>query len=598
MFSLRYFANDGSTTHGPATVDELIARPWFDGDMLVCPVGSQDSNDWKPALSYPAFKAALLVPRRPPEPAAPPPAPIPMPMPVLAPTPAPAPALAMAKCPHCGGENLARAHFCGDCGRRMDGTLPPQPREPVLPPVPAFEPPRPAAYEPPRPAAFETPRPAPVEPPTYDLPAHVEPPSSFAAPPAEEPPTYDLPPRDEPPAFEPPRFEPLRPMERRPERSGPMSRPLSPTGDAQAPVEHTFASLSSQMPHPLEPETSLAPETTPEPTFEPEAPAPVPVWKRPAAVAAFLGAAALSGAAAWMTLKPAPVAAPATGADLDLSAPASAPMSAGEPASMPISPAPAADVARPTPTPKAKPPRRKDPIMDQTAAPRPKRKRAPRPAPPPEKTDISDAILIESRAPDAEPGPPPGAPDEGGQPLSDPDSSPADFLPGIPRRPGLKAAKPKSAKRTVKAAEDSDTNALDAALAAPSEAAATGGGAAKAAAAAANPADALALQQAVEEFEFCVQLLSQGAYADHFDTCLCKETREKAPYRNRRGFYVSSLEKEAAAGRLEVKADIISTRMENGAARIVAKWKSRGNDPGREVDEAWIMDDGLWCKAP
>ena len=48
--------------HGPAEVDDLLKLPGFDGDTLVCPVGSTDSADWKPALAYPLLKRALIAP--------------------------------------------------------------------------------------------------------------------------------------------------------------------------------------------------------------------------------------------------------------------------------------------------------------------------------------------------------------------------------------------------------------------------------------------------------------------------------------------------------------------------------------------------------
>ena len=57
---MRFYAHDGKSTHGPAGIEELLKLPGFDGDTLVCPVGSDDSADWKPALAYAPFKKALL----------------------------------------------------------------------------------------------------------------------------------------------------------------------------------------------------------------------------------------------------------------------------------------------------------------------------------------------------------------------------------------------------------------------------------------------------------------------------------------------------------------------------------------------------------
>lgn len=655
---MRYFAHDGSTAHGPASVEELTARPWFDGDILVCPVGSEDPEDWKPALSYPEFKSALLAPKRAAavrlEPLPPPVAARIAALPESAPSTdrGTGPMVAFEPCPHCGAGNPASARFCNACGWRMDGGkplmepapsmdrgalkapaepasasafasapafMPPAPQPPPsAPPAPAFTPPAPAAFAPP------------VTPPPFEPPSIFEPPQSPFEPAksAFDSPLAGLPSEPPVPAYEPPALdalpepareplpEPARPMERPPERQGPMSRGLSPYGgETESAGEHSFESLASQMPHPVE-----TPSEEPPLAASPAPAAASPAWKRPPVLAAFAGAAALAAFAGWSVLKPAPEPAPVadSGADLNMPSPepaapaadgAAVPLaSAGGPvdaAPAGMSPAVLAPSAKPAPSrPSSLKPQSSLPKPAPT--PRPKRKSRParpKPAPPPEQPDAADAILIESRAAADEPVVP-GAQGSGSEPLADPGagSAPADVLPGIPRRPsGLRAKTPKSAP-APKPVPDSDAALLDEALggAGPSAGAAPAAAAAEAAkpAAPVNEADKLALQQAVEEFEFCAQLLAQGAFADHFDTCLCKETRKLPPYRDRRGFYAASLEKEAKAGRLEVRAEIVSTRMENGAARIVAKWKSRGNDPGREVDETWVMDDGLWCKAP
>ncbi|MFI5363192.1 MAG: hypothetical protein ACHQ49_14595, partial [Elusimicrobiota bacterium] len=113
---MRFFAHDGQSVHGPAAPEELIKLPGFDGDTLVCPVGSESSADWKPALAYPPFREALLAPGpkltplTPPQPAAPRPAPA-------------------RPCPRCSRANPVDATFCNGCAARMDG-------RPVEPPGP------------------------------------------------------------------------------------------------------------------------------------------------------------------------------------------------------------------------------------------------------------------------------------------------------------------------------------------------------------------------------------------------------------------------------------------------------------------------------
>ena len=110
--------------------------------------------------------------------------------------------------------------------------------------------------------------------------------------------------------------------------------------------------------------------------------------------------------------------------------------------------------------------------------------------------------------------------------------------------------------------------------------------------------DQLALVQVHEQFDFCAQLLAQGAYGDHYDTCLCKDAREASPYRGRRGFYAAAKKKEATGGRLETSAKIISSKLDGGVATVKARWKSGGADKGREATQLWKLEDGLWCQAP
>lgn len=133
---MRFFAHDGKTLLGPAEPEELLQKPGFDGDTLVCPVGSENSADWKPALSYPVFRDALLAPKLktapPPQPSTPPPPP---------PT---------APCPRCKHDNPMGARFCNECGVRMDRAMgrmsaleeteTPSPGLPTIVPEPAPEP--------------------------------------------------------------------------------------------------------------------------------------------------------------------------------------------------------------------------------------------------------------------------------------------------------------------------------------------------------------------------------------------------------------------------------------------------------------------------
>ncbi|MEK7389092.1 MAG: hypothetical protein AAB036_05295 [Elusimicrobiota bacterium] len=110
--------------------------------------------------------------------------------------------------------------------------------------------------------------------------------------------------------------------------------------------------------------------------------------------------------------------------------------------------------------------------------------------------------------------------------------------------------------------------------------------------------DRAALAQVKEQFDFCAQLLAQGAYGDHYDTCLCKDARKAAPFNNQRGAYAASLKSKAAAGRLENAAKIISSKLNGASATVTAHWRVLPSEFGRNETQTWRLEDGLWCRAP
>lgn len=667
---MRFFAHDGKSTHGPAGIEELLKLPGFDGDTLVCPVGSDDSSDWKPALAYAQFKKALLeapaaaapAPASPPAPAAPPedlpkqnqipvPAPFPLPLPAspapaatpglpplpaaaplplpVAPLPlpaAPAPAAKTLPCPRCTHANLDEARFCNSCGARMDGKTdavsapPPADLQPVPPPAEA--------------------------PKTSEALVPVEAPKPFE--PAMDPGLPVDAPKDDP-------FSRLDPLLSYPTDPAPMGPPDSPRRPLQPGKMGQLAAFEEASPADAHPAAPAAPPLAPEPVT---GAATVPVWKKPAVIAAFAGAAVLAGGIGYMML---PKAVPVeTVAELTPGAPQAAPEPAEAAAPVIYSPPPATSspsMPPPSAAKSAKPPKPSKPAGTLSSAapapPKPRRARKPRPVRAPKPEPVPDATpaeepgggdtFIESRAPEPRSAAKASAKDplleallsnatqpsseSGSEPLAEPGAAPARKAaekapPTIGQRPaskpsqfslpGLKrpvSASDRAAASAVRApeavAEGSPQTSIaglgSAPLAEPGRSSPPPGiedEPAKAADGAGTEGDQLALVQVHEQFDFCAQLLAQGAFGDHYDTCLCKDTREAAPYRGRRGYYVSARKKEAGSGRLESSAKILSSKIEGGVAMVTARWKSGAEDKGRTSTQNWKLEDGLWCQAP
>lgn len=635
---VRFYAHDGSSTHGPAGIEELLKLPGFDGDTLVCPVGSDDSTDWKPAMAYAPFKKALLaamgsypsslapldMPRaiqptmsslspmtplsaRAPIPPAPPmAAPAAAPAPVIQP---PAVIVKTAACPRCAHPNLEEARFCNSCAARMDG--------------------RPEAISPP-PSAPLSPAPAPV-------------PTPAPMPPA--PP--DFPKENQTPAFDP--FAHLDPMLSFPTEAEPVSLPESPRRPLQPGKMGQLGAFEE--PAPAASYSSASPALAPEPVPVPAAAA-VPVWKRPSVLAAFAGAVVVSASLAYVMLnKKAPAAAVA-----ELTP--AAPMPMPEPAPVDTSKTtqlystPPATSSPAMPAPRASKVKAKPAKLDRTissvppiAAVKPKRVRKPRPTRAAKPTVAAAAnpgggdTFIESRAPEPKPkGKQAAKADDGDndpllealltdatQPAAGASaepaaqaagSAPAKAAPVVGQRPAAKPGqfslpglqRPVSASDRAPAPQAraprppneelpaTQIAGLAPPLAEPGKSSPPPGIEDQPAKSAEG--DQLALVQVHEQFDFCAQLLAQGAYGDHYDTCLCKETREAAPLRGRRGFYVTAKKKEASGGHLETTAKILSSKIDSGVAKVTARWKSGSADKGRDASQTWKLEDGLWCQAP
>ena len=73
MQGMRFYLFDGKTVQGPLELEEVTKKPDFGAESLVCPVGPETSNDWKPALTFAVLRELLLTP----PPAAPAPCPAP-----------------------------------------------------------------------------------------------------------------------------------------------------------------------------------------------------------------------------------------------------------------------------------------------------------------------------------------------------------------------------------------------------------------------------------------------------------------------------------------------------------------------------------------
>jgi hypothetical protein len=629
-----------------------LKLPGFDGDTLVCPVGSDDAADWKPALAYPPFKKALLdslatvpapmpalppmpalLPMSPPAPielpkpaAMPVPAPFPLPLPAApaaAPAPAPAPApmpkpepaAKTVPCPRCARANLDDARFCNSCGGRMDALMVGR-MEDISPPAPFLPP---DSFPPP--ASF--PSAAPVEPPkaaapAFDPFAHLDPMLSFPAAAAPEP-------------------------ARRPLQPGKMGQLADLEASAPAAIPVEAVPPASYPPS----NASLAPDPAP-------VSASVPLWKRPLVLAALAVFTLVAAGIAYVSLnKPAPV-------ETIALAP-SAPMPMPEPAPAVVEPAKIeAPLLTTTPDRSSLPPsasartrkaaaKAQPPKGAPKRAPKRARKPRPKPAPVPD-ADGGGDTFIESHADEPKPAPkasgkraakaakqararadqngkdpllealltdatePSGA---AAEPAAEPPAGEAAppagekappmigqrpfSLPGLQRPPSAsdRAAAPqaRAPRPSSEEAAPPATDPLESlALAEPGKSQPTPGIEDEPVKSAEG--DQLALVQVHEQFDFCAQLLAQGAFGDHYDTCLCKDARDAAPYRGRRGFYASAKKKEASAGHLETTAKILSSKIDGGSAKVTARWKASSGDKGRTSSQTWKLEDGLWCQAP
>ena len=61
----QFFWFDGRAPQGPFEIAELLKKPGFGPESIVCPVGAQTPEDWKPAASYEPLREAFAPPSQP-----------------------------------------------------------------------------------------------------------------------------------------------------------------------------------------------------------------------------------------------------------------------------------------------------------------------------------------------------------------------------------------------------------------------------------------------------------------------------------------------------------------------------------------------------
>jgi len=474
------------------------------------------------------------------------------PMTPAAPPPAaPPPAAKTSPCPRCAHANLEEARFCNACGSSMTAAL----QDISAPPAPTIEPPTP-------PIPVDPPKPAPAAEPAPSEPAPFE-----SAP------------------FDP--FAQLDPMRTFPAEPEPESLPDSPHRPLQPGKMGQLTAFEEPSPA-FDPAPS--PAASPEPAPAPEK---APLWKRPVVLAAFAGLILAASGVAYMTLgKKAPAASVA-----ELTPEPAPPPAPAEPVAPPPA-EPLYSTPAPTSSPSIPDPRARKAKAKPKRVRKPRPSRAPKPAPaaeadPGDKDPLLEALLTDATQPRAEASP---------EPARKPAAKPAKFsLPGL-QRPVSASDRAAAPKGTSLSNDEAVTKLLDGPdeppLAEPGAASPPPRPGIEDEPAKSAEGDQLALVQVHEQFDFCAQLLAQGAYGDHYDTCLCKDARDAAPYRGRRAFYVTAKKKDASDGRLEASAKILSLRIDAGVATVKAKWKSSAADKGRDASQAWKLEDGLWCQAP
>lgn len=297
----------------------------------------------------------------------------------------------------------------------------------------------------------------------------------------------------------------------------------------------------------------------PEPFFSDEPPTAAQKSHKTILIAAVVFSVTLSALAAFMlSRQPAPKPEPAQ--------PAAATPPAAPPAPEPAPPRPAAP-----PEPAA--PAAQPPVPE--APPQPKRKRRKKPsapALPPELPPAPEQPKTESEPAE---NPDQAATPASAQPAAADEPPPAPAEPAAPELalPGL-TKKVRKKPAAASAPEDAAKNES-----APEPPLSEG--------------DKLMLNSAKEQFNFCHQLMSQGAFGDFYDACLCAAAKKDPQYKGRRRVFVDKTAKdnfEAGA-----KFEISDARVDGPNVLITAQWSRADGDNLRT--EKWTAEEGLWCRS-
>ena len=515
---MRFYWFDGKAPQGPFEIEALLAQPGFHAESVVCPVGAERPEDWKPAVNFEPLRDALFKPR---------PALVSPPPPVLSP------------CPSCRHKNTDDAVFCNHCGHPLQeapATTAQAPSPAVQAQQPAPQPtatsPTPPAPEPAQPhfgllpGPVTNPLPDPLAPPTAPARGPMLP---IEGPSLPKPPEVSAGPKRGSAPGKMGRIGQLQDQQKKPE----------PTPQA-APVKKLQLPASPPPPQPA--------KTVPPASAKKSRPVLLAV------VAFCLTGTVLAGIFFLRQSAPAKIM-----RQVHLAPPPAAKLATQEGSPMPAAKQPqAAPAVVPAPTPAPPPVVQAQEPAPQPATLKPVRKRR-------RKKNPAAVSLPQSPEQAAAATPEPAA----AQPASaDQGSDKELLLPGIPKKVHPASAKPAA----VPAQPESSDGA---------------------AAPAAGQTDQLLADSAKEQFNFCHQLMGQGAFGDFFDTCLCAAVRNATPYKGQRRVFVEKSSQDPAS-ELGSSFEIADARVAGQTATITAKWNKPSGAEQRS--EKWAIEDGLWCR--